>query len=121
MDHPVQTLQALVSGKEFGFRDEYRQARRKHALVALPRHPDEPISASDFVAARLVSGISLRIVVSDGVSRVGEEFLSPACHVPNNSLRSATSILDDVIHKSLHLKYTDRVRESTTLGKFISN
>jgi hypothetical protein len=37
-------------------------------LVALPHHADQPISASDFVSARFVSGVSLRVVVSDGMS-----------------------------------------------------
>jgi hypothetical protein len=90
-------------------------------LLGLPGHPDQPISASDFVAARFVSGIGLGVVVSDGMSRVGEQFLSPACHVPNNSFGSSSSILDYAIHKNLHLKYTDRVRESTTFAKFLSN
>jgi hypothetical protein len=53
-------------------------------LVGLPGHPNQPISGSDFVAARFVSGISLSVVVSDGMSRIREQFLAAACHLPNN-------------------------------------
>jgi hypothetical protein len=86
-------------------------------LVRLPRHPDQPISASDFVAARFVSGIGLRVVVSDWMSRVGEQFLAPACHVPNNSLGSSSPILDYAIHKSLYLQYTGGGRDSAIFGE----
>ena len=71
---------------------------RPVALIVLPCHANQTIAAANFRATGFVSSVGFCVIVSDSISRIAEQFFSPARHLTNNALRFAVAILDDVIH-----------------------
>jgi hypothetical protein len=75
--------------------DEFRSGS-----VSFSRHAYQAIAAPNLRATRFVSGIGFRVIVSDSLSGIAEQFFSATSHLADSSLRSAVAVFDYPIHAS---------------------
>jgi hypothetical protein len=75
--------------------DEFRSGS-----VSFSGHAYQAIAAPNLRATRFVSGIGSRVIVSDSLSGIAEQFFSATSHLADSPLRSAVAVFDYPIHAS---------------------